>query len=105
MKRPIEGDELLPMCVIHRELERCLDGFRAAVCEVCSRRTAERAYLLELFAERGHVPIVKVRSAKVNELISLLCDRCDDLQMAMAGRADGDAGIAVEKNIAIGILD
>ena len=40
----------------------------------------------------------------MNELLGLLLDRSNDVGMAMACRADGNAGIEVEKSIAVDIL-
>ena len=49
--------------------------------------------------------VVEVRPRHVDELLRLLGDGLDHLRVADAGRVDGDAGGAVEKAIAVDVLD
>src|SRR4051794_20878742 len=70
-----------------------------------SCRSVDRTNFLELFAKLWHMSIEKICSAKMDEFVRLFCDRSDDLRMAVAGRTNGNAGIAVQENISIWVLD
>src|SRR5262249_48314358 len=49
--------------------------------------------------------VIEVRARHVQELLRLFYDRADDVAMRVAGRVDGDAGGAVEKNVPVHVLD
>ena len=59
----------------------------------------------QLFGQPDLRLVVEVRPRHVDELLRLLGDGLDDLGVADAGRVDGDAGRAVEKAIAVDVLD
>ena len=39
------------------------------------------------------------------QLLCLLLDHLDDFRMAVSGRTDGDAGVAIEKNVAVDVFN
>jgi len=100
-----EGDELLPPGRVHRQLERGLDGLGAAVGEVRPGGAGHGHDLFELAAEVRHVAVVVVGAAHVDEAGGLLLDGADDLRVAVAGGADGDAGVTVEEGVAVDVFD
>src|SRR5262249_48437083 len=96
--------ELLTTSRVHREFQSSLDGFSTAVGEVRPRRRLDRNDRIEFLSELRHVAVVIISAAHVNELFSLLLNRFDDFGMAMAGRTDRNAGVTVEKNIAVHVF-
>ena len=49
--------------------------------------------------------IVKVCAAQVDKLVHLLCDRGDYFRVTVPGRANGHAGVAVQKYITVRVGD
>src|SRR5262245_35375287 len=105
MKAAEKRDKFLTAGVMHRQLERGLDRFGTTVGKVRFGPASDRDDLIQLFAEIGHLAVIKIRAAHVNELFSLLGNGFYDLRMAMAGGAYGHAGVAIEKNIAVHVFD
>jgi hypothetical protein len=66
-------------------------------------RAIDRHDLIELFPKLGHVPVEEVRSAKMDQAIHLFGYCLYDLGVTMSGRANGYAGIAIEKDVSIRI--
>ena len=100
-----EGDELLATRRVHRELQGSLDGLGAAVGEVRLCRAGDGDDLFELACKVGHVAVVVVGAAHVDEARGLLLNRFDHFRVAVASGADGDAGVAVEEDVAVHVLD
>src|SRR5690349_22205581 len=84
-----ETDELLATGRVHRELQRSLDCFSAAIREVCARRRFDGHDGIELLCELRHVAVVEIGAAHVNQLFCLLLDCFDYFRMAVAGGTDG----------------
>ena len=63
------------------------------------------AMLVERFAEAHLRLVIEIRSRHVQELLRLIDDRGDHFRMRVAGGVDGDAGGAVEKQVAVDVLD
>jgi hypothetical protein len=100
-----EGDELLAPRGVHGELKCGLDGLGAAVGEVRLRRRRDGDDAVEHLRQLRHVAVVEVGAAHVYEARGLLLDGADDLGVAVARGADGDAGVAVEEDVAVGVFD
>ena len=105
MKAVEEGDELFAASRVHRELQRSLDGFGTAVCEVCARRRLHGHDRIEFFRKLRHVAVVVISATHVYEFGCLVLDRFDDLGMAMSGGTHCNAGVAVEKNVAVNVFN
>src|SRR5687767_14087274 len=105
MKAVEEADELLAASRVHREFQCSLNGYSAAVCEVRSRRRLNWNYRIELLCELRHVTVVVIGAAHMNQLFCLLLDSSNYLWMAMSGRTDSNAGIAIQKQIPIDVLN
>src|SRR5687768_12999970 len=105
MKRAEERNKFLSPRVIHRKPERGLDGLGAAVCEMCLGWPVDRTDLTQLLPELRHVAVIEIGAAEMNETVDLLSHGFDDLGMAVAGRAYGNAGVAVEKDVVVRIRD
>jgi hypothetical protein len=65
----------------------------------------DRHNRVELFRELRHVAVVVIGAAHVNQLRCLFLNRFHDFRMAMSGRTDRDAGVAVEKNVAVDVFN
>ena len=50
------------------------------------------------------MPVIKIGAAHVYELFRLVFDCLHDFGMAMAGRTNGDTGVAVKENVAVNVL-
>src|SRR6266851_10188449 len=96
-----ERNEFFATGGVHCQLQRSLDSFRAAVCEMRSRRRLNGNYLIEFFCQRRHVTIVIISTAHVDQLFSLLLNRAYDLGMAVTSRANRHAGVAIKENISV----
>src|SRR5439155_21952474 len=91
--------------MIHRDLQGRLNRLGPAIAEMRSSRPVDRADLFEFLAQFGHVAIVKISPAEMDEFVHLLCDGRDDLGVAMAGRAYRHSGVAVEKDVTVRVFD
>ena len=105
MKAAEESDEFFASRRVHRQLQSSLDSFGAAVGKMRLRRSRDRNDLIKFLGQLRHLPIVKVRPAHVNQLCGLFLNRSNDFGMTVSGRTHGDAGVAIEKKIAVNILD
>src|ERR1700682_3922212 len=105
MKTVEERNELLASRGMHRQLQRCLYGFSAAVGKVRARRRFNRKHLVQLLRQLRHQGVVIVGAAHVDQLFGLPLNRIDYFRMAMAGRANSHAGVAIKKDIAINVFD
>src|SRR5438270_4182197 len=90
---------------MHGELQSRLDRFGATVGEMRSRRRWHRHNRVELLGELRHVTVVIISAAHMDQFRGLILNRAHHFGMAMTGRADRDAGIAIEKHIAVDIFD
>ena len=98
-----EGDELLATRRVHRQLERGLDRFGAAVCEVRLRRAGHGHDLVELAREVWHEVIDEIPTAHEYQARGLILYGGDDFRVAVARRADGDARVAIEEDVAVNV--
>ena len=103
MKAAKERDEFLASGCVHRQFQSGLDSFSAAVRKVRARRTSHRHNLVQLLGQLRHLAIVVIGAAHVNQLRGLILNCLHDFGMAVTGGTDGDAGVAVEKDIAIDV--
>ncbi len=88
-----------------RKLEGGFDGFGTAVGKedlLVGRAGSDGC---ELFHQLDHGRVVEIAATDVDEIRGLGLDGGDDLGMAVAGGADGDAGGEVEEAIAIDVFD
>ena len=105
VKRAEERDHVLPARVIAGQLERRLDRLGPAIGEEDPLGDAARRDLGELLRQVDLRRVVEIGARHVQQLGRLLLNGRDDPRMAMAGRADGDAGREIEKQIAVDVLD
>ena len=105
MKRAEERDQVVPLRVVARQLDRGLDRFGPGVAEERPVRAGHRRNRRQLLAEPHLQLVVEVGAGHVQELARLLDDGRDDLGMRVAGGRHGDAGGAVEKDVAVHVLD
>ena len=105
MKRSEEGNYVMPFGVIPRKLQGTLDRLRAGVAviqPVRSRHGSDRRQPLG----KGHQAlVVEVCPRHVDQLRSLLLDRCNYLGVAVPRRGDRYAGGEIEKLVAVYVLD
>ena len=66
---------------------------------------AERRDLVERLAQLHLRLVVEIRARHVQELLRLIDDGGDDGGMGVAGGVDGDAGGAIEEQVAVDVLD
>jgi hypothetical protein len=100
-----ERDELFASSCVHRKLQCSFDCFSAAVRKVCARGTRDRNDLIKFLCELRHVAVVVISAAHVDQLFGLLLNCSDDFGVAVAGRTNGDAGVAVEEDVSVNIFD
>src|SRR5688572_4624933 len=105
MKTIKKRDELLTAGGMHREFQGCLYSFGTAVREMCSRRRGNRNDLFEFLAELRHVAIVIVSSTHMDQPRALLLNRTHNFRVTMSRGANGDARIAVEKDVAVNVFN
>src|SRR5688572_30666643 len=105
MKAAEEGNELIATGVIAGHLDGGFDGLGAGVSEIHAARIVTGSEAGEAFREVDHVLVIEVRAGHVNQLRGLALDGIDDLRMTVAGGDHGDAGVSIEKAIAIDIDD
>src|SRR5437867_4149600 len=105
MKAAEESDEFFASRRVHCQLQRSFDSFRAAVGKMRLRRSRNRNNFIEFLGQLRHLPIVEISSAHMNQLRGLFLNRGDDFGMTVSGRTHGDAGVAIEKKIAVNVLD
>src|SRR5215213_94027 len=105
MKAIEEADELFTTGRMHRKFEGSFHGFSAAVCEVCSRRRLNGDNRVELLCELRHVTVVIIGAAHVNQLFCLLLDGANYFRMAVTSRADADAGVAIQEQVAVHVFN
>ena len=105
MKAAKKSDELFTARRVHRQLQSSLDSFGAAVGEMCLRRSRDRNDLIKFLGQLRHLPIVEISSAHMNQLRGLFLNRGDNFGMTVSGRTHGDAGVAIEKQIAVNVLN
>src|SRR5438552_15844414 len=105
MKAAEESDEFFASGRVHCQLQSSLDGFGAAVSEMRLRRSRDGNDLIKFLGQLRHLPIVEISSAHMNKLRGLFLNGGDDFGMTVPGGTHGDAGVAIEKKIAVNILD
>ena len=103
VERAEEGDHVLPLGVIARQLQRALDRFGAGVAVVNAMRPGHRRNLRQARGQRDHALVVKIRARHVDQFGRLLLNGGDHVGMAMAGRSHGDAGGKIEELVAVNV--
>ncbi len=104
MERAVERNDVLPLGVIARQLQRSFNGFSSGVAVVNLVRPFHGRDLRKTLAQGDHALVIEVGAGHVNQFGSLLLDGGDNFGMAMAGRGDGDAGGEVEKLVAVDVF-
>ena len=104
VEAPQEADDAVAPGVVPRHLDRRLVGLGAGVGEEGPLRPAERRQRRHLLAQLHLRLVVEVGARHVQELLRLLDDRLHHLRMRVAGGVDGDAGGAVEEDVAVDVL-
>ena len=105
VKSAEERDDVLAAGRIARQLEARLDRLGAGVAEERPHAALNRRDRGELLRQPHLRLVVEVGARHVQELLRLIGDRLDDVRMRMPGRVDGDAGGAVEEDVAVDVLD
>src|SRR5438552_3255200 len=105
MKAAEESDEFFASGRVHCQLQSSLDGFGAAVSEMRLRRSRDRNDLIKFLGQLRHLPIVEISSAHMNQFRGLFLNGSDDFRVTVSGRTHGHAGVAIEKKIAVNVLD
>ena len=105
VKRAEERDDVVPLRVVLRQLERRLVRLGARVAEERPVRTRHRRNRRQLLAEPHLRLVVEVGARHVQELLRLVDDRLHDVGMRVAGGGHGNAGRAVEEDVAVHVLD
>ena len=107
VKAAEEGDDVRPARGVAGELDARLDRFGARVAEKRppTAVAVERRQPGDLLSQPHLRLVVEIRARHVDELAGLLRDGADDVGVGVAGGVDGDAGGAVQKEIAVHILD
>ena len=105
MKRPEERDDVLPLGVIARQLQRALNRFRARVAVINLVRAGHGRNLRQPLRQLHHVLVIEIRARHVDQLARLLLNGGDHMRMAVAGRSHGDARRKIKKLVAIDIRD
>ena len=100
-----KSDELLSSGYMHRQLQRRLNRFSAAVGKVRARRRRYGNDFIQLLRQLGHQPVVIIGAAHVNELFRLLLNRPDHLGMTVTGRTNGNARVAIEEHVSIDVFN
>ena len=59
----------------------------------------------EFFGQVYKVLVIEIGPRHVDQIAGLFADGCDDAGMAVAGGHHGDAGVEIEKTIAVDVLD
>ena len=105
-KAAVEGDELVALGVILRQLDRGFDALRRRNCR-SKRASASLPGAIdgELLGELRHAFVIKIGAGHVDQFGGLLLNGGDNFGMAMAGGADGDAGGKIEKHVAVNVFD
>ena len=101
----IERDELFAAGMIAGQLDGGLNRLGAGVAEVNLARDSAGGEGGKLLGEFHHVLVVEVGARHVDQAGGLALDGFDHAGMAVAGGDYGDAGAAVEKPIAVNVLD
>ena len=99
-----ERDDVLPAGRVARQLEARLDRLGPGIAEERSHAALDRDDRRELLGESHLRLVVEVGPRHVQELLRLIGDRLDDVRVRVAGRVDGNAGRAVEEDVAVDVL-
>ena len=105
MKGTIKGDDVLPLGVISRQLERAFRGFGSGVAVVELVRAGHGRDLRQTLGQRDQALVIKIGARHVDELRRLLLNGGHHLGMAVAGGSHGDAGGEIEELVAVDIGD
>src|SRR5688500_5433692 len=105
VKAAQKRDHAVALRDVARELDCRFNRFGAGVRKERSLVTAERRQLVERLGEAHLRLVIEIGSRHVQEFLRLIDDGGDDLGMRVAGGIDGNAGGAVEKAVAVDILD
>ncbi len=100
-----EGDNVLALGVIARELQGALDGLSARVSVVELVGPCHGRQLGEAIGQLDHAGVIEVGARHVDQLGSLLLDGFDHVRMAVPGGSDGDSGGDIEELVAVHIFD
>ena len=105
MERAEKRDDVVALRVVLRQLDRRLDGLGARVAEERPHRPVDRRDLRHLLGQLHLRLVVEVGARHVQVALRLIDDGLHDVGMRVAGGVDGDAGGAVEKVVAVDVLD
>ena len=107
MKRSEKRDEVEPLRRIPRELDRRFVRLGPGIAEErphVAGTAADRNNARHLFGELHLRLVIEVRPRHVEVLLRLSDDGFDHVGVSVAGARDGDAGRAVEEDVAIHVL-
>ncbi len=105
VKASVEGDQLVPLRRITRQLDRAFDRFRSGVAEehflVFFARHSRHQPLRQL----RQVMVIKIRAGNMNEFGRLPLNRFDHCGVAVPRRADRDTCRKIQEGVSINILN
>src|SRR5579871_373175 len=99
-----ERDEFFAARGVTSELERRFDRFRARIAERYTPFAAAGSDFGELLGQSDHVFVVKVGARHVHQVGSLALNGIDHSGVTMTRGNHGDAGIEIEKTVAVHIF-
>src|SRR6185312_464601 len=105
MERSVEGDDVLALGVITRELQGALNRFRAGVAVIDFMRAGHGGDLRQPLGKGNHAFIIKIGTRHVDEFGGLLLDGGDDFGMTVPSGCDGDAGGEIEEVVTVHVGD
>ena len=89
---------------VARQLQAGLDRFGARVAEERLHAAVDRDDRRDLLGQAHLRLVVEIGARHVEESPGLIGDRLHDVRMRVAGGVDGDAGRAIEKEVAVHVL-
>ncbi len=98
-------DDVLSLHGVPRELDARFDRFRPRVSEERPHASVNRHGRRDLLRQAHLELVVKVGPRHVQELLRLIGNRLHDVRVRMSGRGHGDARGAVQKDVAVHVLD
>ena len=103
VKRTEEGDHVLPLGMVARQLERALHRLRSRVAVVNAMRPRHGRNLRQPRRQFHHAFVIKIGPRHVDQFARLLLNRSHHVRMAMSGRSHGNARGKIKKLVAIHI--
>ena len=105
VEAPVEGDELVALGGVARQLDGAFDGFGAGIAEVNFLGFGAGRDGGQFFREARHVLVIEIRAGHVDQFGGLLLNRGDNFGMAMAGGANRNACGEIEEHVAVDVFD